>query len=194
MYLHSFAGVRSRRQNLPAELLFFTGDCADLTTQQEIAVRLIKIIEDSSFGDICKNSAQECSVNNVDVTCGPQSRGDLGPSRLHKRSIAEPSQALKNITRLFFEIGTPGGDALAESNEALVDSLKEILLAQLSEILAGIDRLSPRSNHGAIGDMSGHSSTPSDGEIMFGDVVLECDEGFVAQEGSTSLCSKYSLG
>ncbi|XP_048244805.1 sushi, von Willebrand factor type A, EGF and pentraxin domain-containing protein 1-like isoform X2 [Haliotis rufescens] len=61
-----------RAKNL-AEMLYYTGDCGDEDTLLEIKENHLKAMQNSSsFTDVC--SGAQCSVENVDVTCGELGR------------------------------------------------------------------------------------------------------------------------
>ena len=58
---------------LPSVLLYFSGSCGTIETQLEIAEAFLEVFLSSNFGGSC-TEGDECTVNNVQVTCGPSGR------------------------------------------------------------------------------------------------------------------------
>ncbi|XP_071786151.1 uncharacterized protein [Asterias amurensis] len=67
---------RKRRANslkLSSVLQYFSGDCSDPATQDQIKTQFIQLLNQSTVSAICTNNADQCNVDNVQVTCGPTS-------------------------------------------------------------------------------------------------------------------------
>ncbi|XP_030845744.1 sushi, von Willebrand factor type A, EGF and pentraxin domain-containing protein 1-like [Strongylocentrotus purpuratus] len=57
--------------NLPSKLFYFSDSCGTNETQLAIATAFLNAFNSSGFHEIC---TEECTVNNVQVTCGPSGR------------------------------------------------------------------------------------------------------------------------
>ncbi|XP_022105682.1 sushi, von Willebrand factor type A, EGF and pentraxin domain-containing protein 1-like isoform X2 [Acanthaster planci] len=66
----------SRRRgdvNLPMSLMYFSGDCSDQSTRNQIAAAFIIMIESSAYMDAC-SLTNKCNIENVQVHCGAGGR------------------------------------------------------------------------------------------------------------------------
>eukprot|EP00057_Strongylocentrotus_purpuratus_P016416 XP_011670890.1 PREDICTED: uncharacterized protein LOC105441466 [Strongylocentrotus purpuratus] len=64
---------RGRRIYLRSELFYFSGSCGTDEAKLEIAEAFLEKFRSSVFSDSCTED-DDCTVNNVRVTCGPSSR------------------------------------------------------------------------------------------------------------------------
>ncbi|XP_041478166.1 sushi, von Willebrand factor type A, EGF and pentraxin domain-containing protein 1-like [Lytechinus variegatus] len=82
---------RPGRCNLPNELLYFSGDCGTQETLNQIAESFLAILQGTDFSDICTQSDQ-CTADNVRVTCGP----NIEASRRGRREIPRRRAILRS--------------------------------------------------------------------------------------------------
>eukprot|EP00058_Branchiostoma_floridae_P013772 XP_002599260.1 hypothetical protein BRAFLDRAFT_64392 [Branchiostoma floridae] len=61
------AGRNPRVNQLPSELQYYSGDCTDQNTQDNIAAAFVQLVTQNGF---C-TASDGCSVDGVEVTCGP---------------------------------------------------------------------------------------------------------------------------
>ncbi|XP_071482927.1 sushi, von Willebrand factor type A, EGF and pentraxin domain-containing protein 1-like [Diadema antillarum] len=194
-----------RRSNLPAEM-YHTGDCADVSTQEQIALALMTIFRSSDSGSICEENDAECSINHVSVTCGSQDAfRELPPTRLNKRSaftsgrlasMCPPSQrgemTRKNVTRISFNIGLEDGMSAAANGDVDLSELREQLDSAAQNMASRfVDVLSSTLEDLLTGSRDIDSRLMEwlcEPVVQFGEVEIECDDGFVRQATSSLKC------
>eukprot|EP00057_Strongylocentrotus_purpuratus_P018097 XP_011672571.1 PREDICTED: sushi, von Willebrand factor type A, EGF and pentraxin domain-containing protein 1 [Strongylocentrotus purpuratus] len=82
--------VEGNRFSLPSELFYFSGSCGtNETTQLAIAAAFLEAFRSSDFSDSCTVD-DECTVNNVQVTCGPASSRRRRKRRSRRRQMDIP--------------------------------------------------------------------------------------------------------
>ncbi|XP_063964330.1 sushi, von Willebrand factor type A, EGF and pentraxin domain-containing protein 1-like [Lytechinus pictus] len=74
--------INGNQIKLPSEVHYYSGSCGTAETNNEIATAFLEAFQSSSFSSICTENA-ECSVDNIQVTCGPSS--EVG--RRRKRDV-----------------------------------------------------------------------------------------------------------
>lgn len=60
------------------DLMYFSGDCSDESTQNRIAEAFIQMIQSSPFMEAC-SLTNECNIENIQVNCGSVEGSSLGP-------------------------------------------------------------------------------------------------------------------
>ncbi|CAH1274490.1 NOTCH2 [Branchiostoma lanceolatum] len=61
------SGRNPRANQLPSELQYYSGDCTDQLTKDSIAAAFVQLVTESGFCTL----AEGCSVDGVEITCGP---------------------------------------------------------------------------------------------------------------------------
>ncbi|XP_078690832.1 uncharacterized protein LOC144921571 isoform X2 [Branchiostoma floridae x Branchiostoma belcheri] len=101
------AGRNPRSNRLPSKLQYFSGDCTDPDTKNSIAIAFVQLVTGSGF---CSTS-DGCSVDGVEITCGPISAAG---KRRKRRSINTHTITINFQFRVGLSI-LPGG-VLTESD------------------------------------------------------------------------------
>lgn len=82
-----FLEPKSSKPNLPLKIMYYPSPCseADASSIDTLSSRFLEILEQSDFDSICDVNSQ-CSVDNVEVSCGVK-------NERRKRSIPDQSRA-----------------------------------------------------------------------------------------------------
>ena len=196
-----FAEVRrAGRSNLPSELLYYSGTCGDDATNEEIAENFIIIIGNSPYNDIC-DDVQECSVQNVEVICGPtilstspsgiRSRRDKWHQGKRvkdtiSRGIKETPSA--NIQQQFeysisweFAVNVDQDPSLSNFDAAL--NAEDFMIQMVDAIQAEIDNgaFPPPSVPGVNLELQNDS-------LAYGYIQVECLSGYISDNSDLHCC------
>eukprot|EP00057_Strongylocentrotus_purpuratus_P020002 XP_011674476.1 PREDICTED: uncharacterized protein LOC754362 [Strongylocentrotus purpuratus] len=157
---------RGRRINLPSELFYFSGSCGTSETQLAIAAAFLESFQSSSFGGSCTED-DECTVNNVRVTCGPSSRRrrkrrsrrrqmdtpvDLGTweehmhfqhlfSKIRKRSALNFEIVIGFYieTNLMVDVGQTDYDAALDAEEKMIGLVETLIEGGQLDLSSSVD-------------------------------------------------------
>ncbi|XP_035694585.1 sushi, von Willebrand factor type A, EGF and pentraxin domain-containing protein 1-like [Branchiostoma floridae] len=112
------AGRNPRVNQLPSELQYYSGDCTDQTTKDNIAAAFAQLVTDSGFCTV----ADGCSVDGVEVTCGP-----ISATGKRRRRRSTPTHVITIKFNFQVDLSIPPDDVLAEDDwYASEEKLKEI--------------------------------------------------------------------
>ncbi|XP_030846782.1 fibropellin-1-like [Strongylocentrotus purpuratus] len=198
---------RAGRSNLPSELLYYAGTCGDATTNKEIAENFIIIIKNSQYKDICKD-AQECSIQNVEVTCGPTI---LSTSRSEIRSRRRRRSQQKHVEDTISRRGvkeTPSVDIQQQQYEYAIywefainvdqdPSLSNLDAALNAEIVTiqMVDAIKADIDNGTFPPPSvpGFDLEVQNDSLEYGYTQVECPSGYIS-DNSDLHCSACTTG
>ena len=95
--------------NLASELYYYTGECQDPDTQEQIRQQFLTIITEateSRFHSICSADLLNCSLDSVTITCGPISRKKRDTGSDTRRNIESyyPERSKREISNTFHHI------------------------------------------------------------------------------------------
>ena len=85
----------TRIMYLPSKLYYYSGECADPATQEQIKQQFLTIIieeTESRFHSLCTPDLLQCSLDSVTITCGPTTRRKrdlLSDIRNHNGKLTE---------------------------------------------------------------------------------------------------------
>ena len=128
---------RPTRMRLPSELYYYSGECSDNATQQQIKQHFLDILTTEVgplFNSICPGELM-CTVDAVTVTCGPVSnrrRRRSAPHNIEKREET-------HVTLITFNIitGWEQGNMTIDESYVYTDNLQAQQKAVLETLLKG---------------------------------------------------------
>ncbi|XP_033644442.1 sushi, von Willebrand factor type A, EGF and pentraxin domain-containing protein 1-like isoform X2 [Asterias rubens] len=79
--------MRRGQTQLPMDLMYFSGDCRDQSTQDAIAEAFIQMIQSSPYMDSC-SLTNKCNIENIQVICGTVGGSSIGGRpRIYRRGV-----------------------------------------------------------------------------------------------------------
>eukprot|EP00057_Strongylocentrotus_purpuratus_P002692 XP_003725040.2 PREDICTED: sushi, von Willebrand factor type A, EGF and pentraxin domain-containing protein 1 [Strongylocentrotus purpuratus] len=176
---------KSSKPNLPLKIMYYPSSCseADASSIDTISSQFLEILEQSDFDSICDVNSQ-CSVDNVEVSCGVK-------NERRRRSI--PDQRRPKLGR------GSGGPTSVSMVLRLTDTMKlgqskqpegqhphQVLHNLAHHIHSHVQHHFSKADgdkkeDGIPGDAE-HQRLKPDTTLLFGDVLAECDEGYYLDE------------
>ncbi|XP_072179392.1 LOW QUALITY PROTEIN: uncharacterized protein [Diadema setosum] len=188
---------RPGRSNLPSELLYFTGSCGTQETRDEIAAAFLQILLNTDFSDICTQTDQ-CTVENVKVTCGdmsatkkrrrrrrrsghqsflPDSREEAMPVPSDNMNRARRDVNIQLVIAVEWDFVTNVNQDPSLGNfEAVIEA--DTLMMKMSDVIQEeIDAGTFPSL-----DVPGSNLTLDESSLTFGNSEVLCDHGYTADK------------
>ncbi|XP_022082655.1 sushi, von Willebrand factor type A, EGF and pentraxin domain-containing protein 1-like [Acanthaster planci] len=191
--------------DLKANLKYFTGDCTNQSTMESIAAAFIMVLEDSGSLEEC-NQHINCTVQNVQVHCGPRSRrrrsvdlpqrGDVHRGRWQRSAHAPPtgSRRRRRRTTVSWE-ATISFDIRAPFLPATNVSSRAVVLEAEAAMMRAADRLFYRMLNGSIPPLQVPGLDVELDETSLGYRYAEvlCEQGYIP-DNDAYVCAACTAG
>ncbi|XP_071810204.1 uncharacterized protein [Asterias amurensis] len=204
---------RSTTGRLPSELMYFSGDCSNQSTQDSIAQAFIDLLRKANFTELCV-PIEKCTIDNVEVTCGESSRrrrsyqedGYQQQRRLQRSEakgstlrsmelqLSKPDEQAHNKQRrealtskvfIYFDVG------INIQHSEGVDSFDATIDAE-DKMIVIVDGLSTKLGDGTLPLVVPEVEMQYD-ETSYGYAEIDCEPGYIA-DNDNYVCVACTTG